>query len=112
MFLYRSEAIISIGSHFHFSSQLRCRLNSILSPQISQSLKERLLEFHERAGLGFAAYDFLERGDDVIFLECNPGGAWLWLEESLGLRVSEHVARYLLGIDGTGSSWTMHKHVT
>ena len=48
--------------------------------QISEELKERLLEFHKKAGLGFGAYDFLERGDDVIFLECNPGGAWLWLE--------------------------------
>ena len=66
---------------------------------MSESLKERLLEFHEKAGLVFAAYDFLESGDDVIFLECNPGGAWLWLEHSLGLKVSEHIARYLLGKD-------------
>lgn len=72
--------------------------------EISESLKERLLEFHQRAGLVFAAYDFLERGNDVIFLECNPGGAWLWLEQSLGLNVSEHVARYLVGRDETLSS--------
>ena len=67
--------------------------------QISESFKERLLDYHERAGLVFAAYDFLERGDDVIFLECNAAGAWLWLEQRLGLKVSEHIARYLLGID-------------
>lgn len=72
--------------------------------QVSESFKERLLEFHEKAGLIFGAYDFLERGDDIIFLECNPGGAWLWLEHSLGLNVSEHVARYLLGGDETDSS--------
>ena len=74
--------------------------------QISEELKERLLEFHRKAGLGFGAYDFLERGDDVIFLECNPGGAWLWLEQSLGLKVSEQVAKCLLGINETKSSWT------
>lgn len=73
--------------------------------QISEELKERLLEFHRKAGLGFGAYDFLERGDDVIFLECNPGGAWLWLEQSLGLKVSEQVAKCLLGINETKSSW-------
>ena len=72
--------------------------------QISEGLKERLLEFHRKAGLGFGAYDFLERGDDVIFLECNPGGAWLWLEQSLGLKVSEQVAKCLLGINETKSS--------
>ena len=71
--------------------------------QVSEPFKERLLEFHEKAGLVFGAYDFLERGDDIIFLECNPGGAWLWLEHSLGLNVSEHVARYLLGRDETDS---------
>ena len=61
------------------------------------SLKKRLLEFHERAGLVFGAYDFLEREDDVVFLECNTSGAWLWLEQSLGLDVSKHIAQYLLG---------------
>ena len=62
-------------------------------------MKERLLEFHERAGLVFGAYDFLERGEEVIFLECNPGGAYLWLEHSLDLKVSEHIAQYLLNIN-------------
>lgn len=76
----------------------------VFSQQISQSLKDRLLQFHQRAGLVFAAYDFLERDDEVIFLECNPGGAWLWLEQALGLNVSEHVARYLLGRTETVSS--------
>jgi len=65
--------------------------------QISESFKKRLLDFHEKAGLVYGAYDFLERGDDVIFLECNSGGAWLWLEHAVGLKVSEHIARYLLG---------------
>lgn len=97
---------------FHFTLGSYQWLNLIFSQQISESLKERLLQFHEKAGLVFGAYDFLERGDDVIFLECNPGGAWLWLEQSLGLRVSEHLAQYLLGIDGTHSNWTTYKHVT
>jgi len=61
--------------------------------QISDSLNKRLLDFHEKAGLVYGAYDFLECEDDVIFLECNTGGAWLWLEQALGLKVSEHIAR-------------------
>ena len=83
----------------------------VFSWQISEELKERLLEFHRKAGLGFGAYDFLERGDDVIFLECNPGGAWLWLEQNLGLKVSEQVAKCLLGINETKSSWVPVNHV-
>ena len=65
--------------------------------QIPESLKDRLLEFHERAGLIFGVYDFLECEDDVIFLECNTSGTCLWLERSVGLSVSEHIAGYLLG---------------
>ncbi|XP_044173441.1 uncharacterized protein LOC122957400 [Acropora millepora] len=72
--------------------------------QVSEAFKKRVLDFHEKVGLVFGAYDFLEHEDDVIFLECNPGGAWLWLEQSLGLNVSEHVARYLLGRDEENSS--------
>lgn len=76
----------------------------ILFLQVSEAFKKRVLDFHEKVGLVFGAYDFLEHEDDVIFLECNPGGAWLWLEQSLGLNVSEHVARYLLGRDEENSS--------
>ena len=58
--------------------------------------------------MAFAAYDFLERGDDVIFLECNPGRpAWMWLEMALGITVSEHLARYLLGKEETEAYWSM-----
>ena len=71
--------------------------------QISESLKERILEFQKRAGLVFGAYDFLECDDDVIFLECNSAGAWLWLERAVGIKVSEQIARYLLGMDETDS---------
>ena len=71
----------------------------VISQQIPESAKRRLLEFHKRAGLVFASYDLLERGDDdIVFLECNPCRvAWLWLEKCLGLTVTEHVAHYLLG---------------
>lgn len=70
-----------------------------ISSQIPESAKRRLLEFHKRAGLVFASYDLLERGDDeFVFLECNPCRvAWLWLEKCLDLKVTEHVACYLLG---------------
>ena len=76
--------------------------------QIAESVKERLLKFHEKAGLAFAAYDFLDLGDDVIFLECNAcRAAWLWLEMAVGINVSENVAQYLLGKEETDTPWAM-----
>ena len=71
--------------------------------QISESLKERILEFHKRANQVYGAFDFLECDDDVIFLECNSAGAWLWLEQAVGIKVSEAIARYLLGMEETDS---------
>lgn len=75
-------------------------LNFIVSLQLPESFTDKLLKFHKRAGLVFAAYDFLERGDEFIFLESNTDlSAWLWLEEFVGINVSENMARYLLGMD-------------
>ena len=76
----------------------------ILFLQVPEAFEKSVLDFHEKAGLVFGAYDFSELEDDVIFLSCNPVGNWLWLEERLGLNVSEHVARYLLGRDEENSS--------
>ena len=79
-----------------------------LSQQISDSSKERTW-IPQASRSGFGAYDFLERDDDIIFLECNPGGAWLWLGRATGIKVSEHIARYLLKMDETDypEKWTV-----
>lgn len=65
--------------------------------EMSPAGSERLLEFHRRAGLTFAAYDLIVTPDgDEVFLECNPGGQWLWLENELGLDISGALAEILL----------------
>jgi hypothetical protein len=44
----------------------------------------KLLNFHQQAGLIYAAYDFIvDVEGNEFFLECNPGGQWLWLEHSI-----------------------------
>jgi hypothetical protein len=65
--------------------------------QLSVPTTTRLLDFHNRAGLAIAQYDFLVRDCQEIFLECNPGGQWLWLEERVPeFSVSSCLARLLL----------------
>lgn len=65
--------------------------------KLSNQTREKLLEFHRRANLVYAAYDFIvDRDGNEIFLECNPGGQWLWLEEKLDLNISETMAKILL----------------
>ncbi len=63
---------------------------------LSQATQEKLLRFHERAGLVFAAYDFVVTRDGrEVFLECNPGGQWLWLENCLGLDLTAQLAHVI-----------------
>lgn len=47
-------------------------------------------------GLAFGALDFvLTPGGDYVFLEVNPNGQWLWLDDQLGFDISGAVASWL-----------------
>ena len=64
--------------------------------ELSSGTQDKLLAFHQRAELAFATYDFIVTPEnDEVFLECNPGGQWLWLEQALGLEISARVAGIL-----------------
>jgi hypothetical protein len=64
---------------------------------LSVATQEKLLQFHNRLGLIYAAYDFIVDLDgNEVFLECNPSGQWLWLENVLGLEISQMVADELM----------------
>jgi hypothetical protein len=64
---------------------------------LDATLQEKLLAFHHATGLGYGAYDFIvEAGTgDHYFLEVNPAGQWLWLEDATGQPISAAVAHYL-----------------
>jgi hypothetical protein len=63
----------------------------IAEPVISQ-----MRAFMDRAALSYAAFDFAVTPDgEPVFLECNPGGQWLWLEKATGLPISEALADLL-----------------
>lgn len=64
----------------------------VLDPGVS----ERLVALTAGFGLEFGCIDLI-RGRDggLYFLEINPAGQWLWLEERLGLPIASEVARRL-----------------
>lgn len=48
--------------------------------------------------LTFGAIDLIRTADDsFVFLEINPSGQWLWIEDQLDYPISNAVADYLLG---------------
>jgi len=60
---------------------------------LDQQIGNKLLHFHREAGLKFGAYDLIvDRKGQIFFLECNPAGQFLWLENSLGLPITDAIA--------------------
>lgn len=63
---------------------------------LSERLRNRLLRLMQRLGLNFGAVDLIETPDgEHVFLEVNPNGQWLWLDDMLDLGISQAVADWL-----------------
>ncbi|MBV9128559.1 MAG: hypothetical protein JO117_10795 [Verrucomicrobia bacterium] len=54
------------------------------------SLEAKALDVIRRLGLRFGAIDLIERPDgEIVFLEVNPNGQWLWIEQITGAKMSD-----------------------
>ena len=62
---------------------------------IPKDLKRQCLSFLDYAELSFGAFDYIVSDDKYYFLECNPNGQWLWLEDELNLDISNKILGYL-----------------
>ena len=61
--------------------------------KLPDHIKIKLLKLHQAFGLFYGAYDFIvDQGGDYHFLEVNPAGQWLWMEEIIQLNISEKLA--------------------
>ena len=64
--------------------------------ELPDEASNKLLRLHRTLGLDIAAYDLIvNKNDEYIFLECNPGGQWLWVEEHTKLPITDSVAQLL-----------------
>jgi glutathione synthase/RimK-type ligase-like ATP-grasp enzyme len=64
--------------------------------KLPAEVEQNLLRLHAALGLVFGAYDFIVTpSGEYIFLEVNPVGQWLWLEEAVGIGVSRALADLL-----------------
>lgn len=65
------------------------------------TLEAKLLRFMQSLRLTFGALDLIETPEgEYVFLEVNPNGQWLWLDEMLDLGISDAVADWL-GVEGS-----------
>ena len=95
----------SIGTAIHSQesevSKIDYRRYDFNVPYKNINLPENVAEFCRAMlnhyGLDFGAFDFIVSKDgQYIFLELNPNGQWLWLEQLSGFKISEVLAEYLV----------------
>ena len=65
-------------------------------------IAEKCRSYLEALGLKYAAFDFIDDGKDVWFLEANQAGEWAFIERSLNLGISEALASLLTGLARRG----------
>lgn len=64
---------------------------------VPSQIEDKCFEMLKRMNLKFGAFDFvINKSGEYIFLEVNPNGQWLWLEEKLNLNISDEIVNYLL----------------
>lgn len=67
-------------------------------------IEERTQWYLSEAGLCYGAFDFVVTPDGGwFFLECNPAGQFLWLENALGYPISQALAEELAGVCRTAA---------
>ncbi len=90
-----------IDSQTDNSSKVDFRLKSDLPIrpfELPAPITQKLLKLIRSWGLEFAACDFvLTPEDELVFLEANVQGNWLWIEHELDLPISVAIADKLLG---------------
>ena len=76
------------------SDHVSCTYSWFLLPE---SVGAKLTNLLGRLGLDYAATDFIVTAEgEYVFLESNPHGAWLWLEEALGDdRITRSIAAHI-----------------
>ena len=64
--------------------------------ELPSTLVRQCLSLVSNLGLAFGALDFALTPDGTyVFFEINPNGEWLWLEDQLGLPISDRIAAWL-----------------
>lgn len=65
---------------------------------LPEDVNALLLRMMDALHLAFGAVDMIQTPTgEYVFLEINPSGQWLWLDDILGLGISDAVAEWLAG---------------
>ena len=64
--------------------------------KLPKDIEKKLLVINKYYNLNYSAVDLIEdKNGNIYFLEINPNGQYLWIEEVLGLPISSAIASFL-----------------
>lgn len=67
-----------------------------LAYELPRDVHDGVLALQRRLGLIYSGFDFVRTPDGAyVFLETNPFGQWLWIEDLTGVPISKAIAGYL-----------------
>lgn len=92
---------VGINSQLHDETQIDWRQGEIIDlPHevytLPEDIKDKCFEIVRKFNLKFGAIDLiLAKDGNFYFLEINPNGQWAWMEERLGLKISEAIVNVM-----------------
>jgi len=64
--------------------------------ELPQPIKNFCIKYLNKMNLNFGCFDMIVTPEHkYVFLECNPNGQWLWIEQETGMKISEAIANTL-----------------
>ncbi len=67
---------------------------------LPQNVSSFCIDFLRKMHLNFGCFDFIVTPkNEYVFLECNPNGQWLWIEQETGMPISKSIAEALVNND-------------
>ena len=67
--------------------------------ELPDAVKAFCIKFLQDMHLNFGCFDFIVTPQDqFVFLECNPNGQWLWIEQETGMPISQAIAECLMKV--------------
>jgi len=64
---------------------------------LPKNIEDKLLQIMKHFNLIYGAFDLVKtKNGEYYFLEVNPTGQWLWIEELTGLKISQSIAEWLI----------------
>lgn len=111
---------VRIDSQLHDETKVDWRIHTELNPHsdyvLSRGIQDFCVEFVRLQGLLFGAMDFIVTPDgEVVLLENNPFGQYLWLELETGVNLTEEMCGLLVRLDQSSCphrsvSWSYGMH--